>query len=421
MFFKRRAVCSALAILLLTATPTIGHTAEAEDPFKDSLLGDAGGVRKELSDAGVGVTVDYKADLWQVTSGRNEGSNYMDNLDVKFDLDGEKIFGIKGNKMLVYFISNAGGETNGDRIGSVEGMDNLEVTTNAVKLYELWMEQSFMEDQLSVLVGLHDLNAEFAVTDLSANFIKPTMQVMQTFAQSGQNGPSIFPSTSLAGRVRISPTEESYISAAVFDGVPGNPAHPRATRIDLNDNDGLLLIAEAGITPKAPDQKDSTPNKVALGAWTYTEDMDDVVDVDASGNPEKRTMSGAYLLSSYQFYHDAAAGRDLGAFLRAGLADGDTAQVSWDYELGVVANGWVPNRPDAEIGVGFTQAHNGNKYVRSVGGVADDNEYGMELYYRDTVTNGITIQPDVQYIINPGSDTVTDDALVVGVRVDINF
>jgi len=86
-----------------------------------------------------------------------------------------------------------------------------------------------------------------------------------------------------------------------------------------------------------------------------------------------------------------------------------------------VGNGWVPTRPDSEIGVGFTQAHNGDTYLDSVAGVANDNEYGFELYYRDTLGRGITVQPDFQYIINPGTDTVTDNVTIFGIRFDINF
>lgn len=130
---------------------------------------------------------------------------------------------------------------------------------------------------------------------------------------------------------------------------------------------------------------------------------------------------GVYLLSSYQVYHDKQTGQGIGMFFRGGVAEGDTVQVDWDYELGVVGNGWVPTRPDSEIGAGFTQSHNGGKYVQSVGGIANESEYGVEIYYRDKIMPGLSVQPDFQYVINPGSDKVTKNATLVGMRVDINF
>lgn len=345
-------------------------------------------------------------------------------IDVKFELDGQKLFGIKGNKSLVYFINNNGSHPNASQVGSIQGIDNIEVGTDTAKLYELWTEQSFFGETLSVLIGLHDLNSEFMVNDMTANFIKPTFQVNQEFAQSGQNGPSIFPTTSLAGRVKYLPTEESYAMAAVFDGVPGNPSRPHGTHIDLRSRDGLLLIAEAGFTPKAADQGDSAPNKFALGAWMYTKKFDDLLDVDGNGDPVKRRSEGAYLLSSYQFYHDKETRHDLGAFFRGGVGDGDSGQVDWFYATGIVGNGWMPTRPDSEIGLGFTQSHNGEKYMQSViaaSSNADRSEYGLDFYYRDTLCRGVNVQPSVQYIINPGTDTVTKNATIVGVRFDINF
>lgn len=412
---------SLLLVSTIIASAPAMATEETKDPYEGNFFGNWGGVRTKLDAMGIAPTIEYKADVWSVTSGGiKRGNNYNDNLDIKFELDGEKLFGIKGNNAMVSFVNNNGGAPNARQVGSVQGIDNIETSTNTFKLYELWDEQSFFDNKLAVLVGLHDLNAEFDVTDMTANFIKPTMQIGQAFAQSGTNGPSVFPNTSLAGRVKFSPTEASYISAAVFDGIPGDPARPHGTHIDLQSRDGLLMVAEAGYAP-AVEGVDGNPNKFAIGAWGYSKEMDDLVAVDGSGNPVKKRMAGAYALSSYQVYSDKKSGRDIGVFLRGGFADGNTAQVDWDYETGLVGHGWVPTRSDSEIGLGLSQSHNGDKYMQSVSGAADRNEYSLELYYRDQIVSGFSVQPDLQYVINPGTDPALDNATVVGIRFDINF
>ena len=418
--------CKKLSVFLLsTALAAIAqpiHAAEEKDPYADTLLGDVAGYRSTLSHAGVDVTVDYKADMFDVVSGGlKRGSNYLDNLDIQFTLDNEKLLGINGNKAFIYFVSNAGSKPSASRVGSIEGIDNVEVIHDTFKLLEAWDEQSFFGDTLSVLVGLHDLNSEFAVTDLSKNFLKPTMQIGQAFAQSGRNGPSLFPTTSVAARVKVAPTETTYVSAAVFDGVPGNVNRPHGTHIDFESSDGVLMIAEAGYTPKAAEGVEYQVNKFAVGGWVYSQKADNLVEVDSNGNPVKDRQAGAYLLSSYQIYNDARAGHTLGLFLRGDIANDDALQVDWDYQVGVVGNGWVPTRPDSEIGAGLSQSHNGDTYMDSVGGAADRNEYGLEVYYRDKLEKGITVQPDFQYIINPGMDQGTDNTTILGVRFDINF
>lgn len=249
----------------------------------------------------------------------------------------------------------------------------------------------------------------------------PTMQIGQAFAQSGQNGPSIFPNTGLAARVKYMPTETSYVSVAAFDGVPGSLSQPHGTHIDLGDKDGALLVTEAGITPPAPDGVDGTPNKFGIGAWMYTAKQDDLVKLDANGNPKQQRQAGVYFLSSYQFYTNPKTERDAGAFLRAGVSDGDTAQTSWDYEVGMLGHGWVPTRTRGEIGLGLSQAHNSDKYMTLSGPGTDRNEYSAELYYRDALIPGITLQPDVQYIVNPGTTSAVKNATVVGLRFDISL
>lgn len=165
-------------------------------------------------------------------------------------------------------------------------------------------------------------------------------------------------------------------------------------------------------------------NKLAVGVWDYTAGQDDLNALDGNGNPLRSKSQGIYFLSSARVYHDSKAGRDVSLFGRLGFANDDTAQVDVDYSLGIVANGWVPTRPEGELGFGITGAHNGDAYVQSVvaaGDASARNETIFELYYRDQLFEGVSLQPDVQYVVNPGTDTVTDDALVFGTRLSISF
>lgn len=390
----------------------------AEAPYGDKTLGDVGGARSKLANAGLELEVNYTGDLWGVAhGGKKRITTYLDLLELRANIDNEKLLGIKGNSMSVAMINSNGATTNSSAVGSTQGIDNAEVVSNGVRLYEAWVQQNFMDDRLSVLLGLHDLNSEFAVTTISDNFIKPTMQIGQSFAQSGTNGPSVFPTTSLAGRVKIKPSETTYIAAAAYDGIPGDPDHTTGSAIKIEDKDALLLVAEIGYTPQVESSEDEL-NKLALGVWRYTSALPDQEDATL-----QRTPQGMYALGSYRFYHDQQ-GRAAGVFLRGGVADGDTAQVDWDYEAGLVGNGLIPSRPDSEIGFGISQAHNSDKYMRvqqAASTPVDRNEYSYELYYLDTIAPGISIQPDVQYVVNPGTDVVTGNATVLGLRLNVSL
>jgi porin len=49
----------------------------------------------------------------------------------------------------------------------------------------------------------------------------------------------------------------------------------------------------------------------------------------------------------------------------------------------------------------------------------DDYETAVELTWRAAVTDWLTLQPDVQYIINPGSQRSLRNAVAVGLRFEI--
>ena len=101
-------------------------------------------------------------------------------------------------------------------------------------------------DKVSVLVGLHDFNTEFYVTDTSGLFLNPTYGIGTEMAATGNNGPSVFPTSGLAARVALMPTPDTYVKAAIFDGVPGSVSTPRGTHVMFKDKEGALFVTEAG-------------------------------------------------------------------------------------------------------------------------------------------------------------------------------
>ena len=422
---------------VMLAVLAISQPVRAEDPEisnrqrdgvqgPQTMLTSMSAYRDQLADAGVEFSLTYDGDLASVADGgRKRLVTYLDFIEFRTTFDNEKLFGLKGNTVSFSLIDSNGTTTNGSTVGSTQGTNNSEVGPggNGVRLYEAWVQQNFLDDRVSVLLGVHDLNTEFVATTVSDNFITPTFQIGQTFAQSGENGPSVFPNTALAARLKVKPTEDSYAAFAVYDGVAGAPATDKGTGIRLKKKDGVLLVGELAYVPPAADS-DAELNKLAVGVWNYTSGLDDLNEVDSNGNPAKSNSQGIYFLSSARIYHDKAAGRDVSAFARLGFADESTVQVDWDYSAGIVATGFVPTRPEGEFGLGVSGAHNGDAYVQSVvaaGGATARNETIYELYYRDTLFEGVSLQPSVQYVTNPGTDTVTDDALIFGTRLSVSF
>ncbi len=406
------------AVLGLLAVNPISASAAEQGEFDSKLTGGWGGSRQKLADKGVDVEAVYKLDVFgNVSGGIKEGTRVLDNLDVVVNLDGEKLIGAKGTTAFVQFLNNNGGRPDGDLVGSAQGINNIETPQATGKLYQAWLQQNFYDDRISILGGLYDLNSEFYITDSSLLFIHSTYGIGTDIAQSGINGPSIFPFTSLAARLRVRPTNDSYIQAAVLDGVPGDPNNPSGTQIELNDNDGALLVAEAGYNPEGL--------KVAVGGWRYTERFATHRDVDANGNTVNKHSQGAYILAEKKVYLEAQSKDEgLTVFGRLGFADESVNLFDYAWSAGMVYVGLVPGREGGALGLAMSGVHNSGDFMesqRALGANFDDAETAIELTYSDNLLPWLNIQPDVQYIVNPGTDPALDNAFVVGTRFAVQF
>lgn len=396
-------------LLALLAFPALAE--DAPNYKQDTLTGDWGGVRSSLSAKGIDTEISYTFDaISNVSGGFNEGTRGLDNLDIIATFDGEKLLGAKGTSATLHLLNNNGGRPNDDLVGSAQGVDNIEVPKATGKLYEAWIQQNLLEDKISVLAGLYAVDSEFEVTETSQLFLHSTYGVGTDLSQSGRNGPPIFPFSALAARVKLQPTADSYFQVAVTDGVPGDETNPEGTQIELNKDEGALVIAEAGYTASG---------KIAVGAWHYTEKLDQINGAtDADGNPLKARSQGFYIIGQ----HNITKGLD--GFARLGFADNDTNQFDVAWSTGLVYTGLIPTRTEGKLGLAVAGAHNSSPFKHAAadaGTPLDTTETAFELTYSDNITPWLSMQPDVQYIINPATDPALDNALVLGLRTKIAF
>jgi porin len=383
------------------------YASEGDVNYKEEKLsGDWGGARTKLYEKGYDININYMADFWRNTSGGvQQGNRVNDNLNLIMDVDGEKVLGLKGSSAHLFFINNFGGRIN-DLVGSNGGIDNIEVPDQSFQVYEAWVQQNFLDDKISLMAGLSDVNSEFYVTQSSLLFLNPAAGLGTEFAVTGDNGPSTFPYTSLGARVAVRPTEKTYLMGAVYDGVPGDLDHPRSTQITFGDKEGALLVAEGGV-------KHDSWGHFGVGAWKYTAKRSDQVNSD-----DKKNSQGTYFLVDRSFYSDDL--RDISSFARVGFTKGDVERFKSNWSLGLVFTGYVPNRPEAKIGFAASQNANSSKY-KIVNAPVDSKETQYELTYSDKITPWLSVQPDLQYTVNPGTDPTLDNALTVGTRLAVDF
>jgi porin len=297
--------------------------------------------------------------------------------------------------------------------GDLQTASNIEAD-EAFKLYEAWYEHRFADDRLSLLVGLHDFNGEFDVLEYASLFINSSFGISPDISQVG---PSIFSTTSLGIRLKVQPTETCYLMAALYDGVPGNPDHPSRTAIILKEDDGVFAAVEAGLSAGQPGGKEYF--KIGAGAWQHTAEVENF---DGQHNDENH---GFYLIAEKTLFAENGDGQGLGGFVQLGWADDHWNQIARYWGVGLNYTGLIPGRDRDSTGLAVASARNGEKFMEYRKNVelapVDHTETAIELTYRAELRPWLFIQPDFQYIINPGMDQSLKNAFQIGSRVEIVF
>jgi porin len=371
--------------------------------------------------------------LTDLKGGARTGTTSVGNLHIKLAADGTPL-GWPGLTAFADVLTIRGGRPS-NRVGDAQGVSNLEAPTGT-QVEELWVQQNFARGD-SVLVGIYDLNSEFYRLQGAGLFQNSSFGIGPEFAQSGVEGPSIFPRTSAALRFAVHPTHNTVLRVAVLDGVP--IARPDGTHGIFRKGDGLLMIAELAVLTRVPTSTDQPPSmrnrigrfsslapyddKLAVGAWRYTAKFDDLSDVGADGQPTRHASSGAYVIGERRVFEaDGPTPRRASAFVQLGYADPRVNRFERYVGGGVVATGWGLLKPEDEWGLSFARATNGSHYQRSIDlPDAQRAETTFEITYLTQAFKHLALQPDLQYVKHPNTDPSRANAWVAQVRFEIGF
>ncbi len=311
-------------------------------------------------------------------------------------------------------IQTSGDGISGQYVGDLQGLNNIEAP-RGWRLYEVWTEIQFgTSKQIATRAGLLDLNAEFDAPVTSAFFIGPPFGIGTDIAQTGENGPSVFPVTSLGIRAAGKAGAALSWRVAAFDGVAGHPDHNSFADVRLSRKQGALLIGELDYT-------NSGIHKLALGAWSYTATFEQL-DALAAGASGRKGNRGAYLMLDMPLGALGAAQFD--GMIRLGVADGRFNPVREYVGAALVANRFLAGRPDDAVGIAIAHGRTSHAFRRALafdGAQPLRSETAVELTYRAPLREWLAVVPSLQWVDSPGADDALRDAWVVGARFEMSF
>jgi porin len=414
--------------------------------------GQLGGLRTTLADCGVSLNItDVETLLGNISGGVKQGAAMQGVTTATVQVDTGKALGLPGGTFNVSAL-----QIHGNNNFSRSYLDNIQTANgneaeNATRLWELWYDQVFASGAFDIKVGQQSVDQEFIVSKYSGLFVNtmagwPAVPSADLYA----GGPA-YPLSSLGVRVQAKPTSNLTILAGVFDDNPsGGPFADDPQSLDtggirFNLNTGALFIGEAQLATKLVA---GLPGTYKLGLWYDTGSFPDQA-FDNRGlslaNPESdgvpamhRYNYSVYGVVDQTLWQAKGSARSLNAFLRVMGAPGDRNLLSFSANGGLTLTVPLPGRDNDTVDIDFgvvkvsDQAADLDRATAFYSGAytpVRGTEALIELTYQAQVTPWLQVQPDLQFVVNPGGGIANPDApsqrlrdeVIAGVRIATTF
>jgi porin len=421
---------------------------------QDYLLGNWGGYRTKLAERGVDFEfVYFGAVPSNVGGGIKQGSVYEGAFLMTLDLDSDKLANYHGGHFHAGGLSiHNGAAFSQNYVGDLNVVSLLDFP-DSFRLWELWYEQKFLQDKVSLKVGQLALDRDFIVPEyyntlagitlLNQTFFYPTLAFNVWDIPGlppGFHGLASTPYGAPGARLRVDPTDKFYVQAGVYDGFPDRSRS--GTRINLNSDEGALIYFETGYRLNGRKGDSGLPGSYKLGGFYHTDDFLDLYDTiggmfgfSSGTQPAHHGNYGAYVLAEQTLYREKGpedpAQQGLVAFLRGAGAPSDRNLTQFGVDGGVVYKGLIPSRDWDTIAVAYSYLQM-SRDLRRAQQDADnvlpgffpaiaDYEAVVELSYKAQMTAWWTLQPSVQRVFHPGGSSAIPDAWAVLVMTSLRF
>jgi porin len=409
----------------------------SEDFRKKYLFGDWLGTRVELADEGIKPQALFITDPFaNVAGGRRRGFSEYDLLALDLLFDTDKLLGLPGGEFHVGFANNSGTSLSQKYVGNNFPVQLADVASADPRLTYLSYTQSLFDDTLSIRFGRLTINSVYGEEFAGSQYFKAFTSVAFDLVPLGifLNAPGAFgyPLTTWGARVKFEPVESFYAMAGCYNGDPRVKEGDRHA-VDFTLRGPPFVIGEVGYRWNYGKDTEGLPGNLKCGAYFNGGDAG-IFGSGVPGRPSETVQDryGCYVLGDQALarWGNPDEKRHLGAFAAFVCApDQRVNTVPYFFDAGLVAYGFLPSRPRDFTAFGVAYGSYSGDLRRSEEIQALTNpaagvqnwEMTLELSYGCTVKPGLLVQPSLQYLINPGGNQATPNALAIGVNVVLNF
>ena len=426
--------------------PEAGYDPEASfASLLPSSLADPAGVRAALASRGIQMGAAYIGEVFGNTSGGlRQSTHYDGRFEFYVNADFNKLAGMKGLCFRANGYQIHGTSISTENLGSLMPASYIEATP-ATRLFEMYFEQDLFNKAVSIRIGQLSADSQFILSEGGGAFINGTWGWPSISASNLPNGGPAFPLATPGVSVTLAPSDKVTILAGLYNGDPVGPC-------TLDDpqrcnNDGLEFRLEgpplAMYEGAYKYEFGALPGTIKVGGWTHFGNFNHLR-FDSDGIPTTVSGNDARVIdNNYGFYGiidqliwkvpGSEDAKGIAIFGRLIGSPSDRNEVDFYAEAGFTFSGMIPARPDDILGIGFAYTGISSNAASAdkdqALGVVRSYESLIEICYTAQIVPGWTIQPDFQYIWNPGGrvgadETATEpvgDVTIVGLRTTLDY
>jgi porin len=374
--------------------------------------------------------------LGNPSGGLRTGPIYAGKVEAILSVDLDRLAGLSGLTAFAnaFRIDDTGGlrDRSFQRLITVSNIEAYPTT----RLSELWLERRW-DSGLALRIGQLAADGEFFASETGKPFLSNDWPTI-TGANLPSGGPA-YPLATPGLRLRYDPTPDLSALVAVFNGDPGDQRVANRHGTNFRLGDPPLVMAELQTRWNQEADAPGLAGSLKLGGYRHFGrfahlrfDAEGLRLGDPASSRTARGLRGTgglYAVADQQLYRPEGGGPSSGisVYGRLSGSPSDRNLIDLWADGGVVVAGLVPGRPDDLFGASVIYARIGaaarafdrDRLALGGDGLLRSAEASLELSYQMQVVPGWTVQPDVQYVFNPGGGI--EDPFKPGARIDGGF
>ena len=191
------------------------------------------GLRSRAADRGITFNAQYVAEVWgNATGGESTGTVYTGLLSLQGNVDLQKLLGWQGASFSTRWYWLSGHDISAEHVGNIFTVSSI-AGFPTFRMNELWFQQNFLNDRISIRVGQLGADSEFDISTYSVVFLNATFSWSPYLYTNIPNGGPGYPMGAPGVQVALTPANWLSYRGAIFQG------NPFAQNVNRHDSDGI--------------------------------------------------------------------------------------------------------------------------------------------------------------------------------------